>query len=276
MCIAIWPCPTFNMKHYKAFPTYYDAEYAHHPMLQRDVPFLMKHLPRRPADILELATGTARAAIPLAQAGHRVTGVDNDPAMLEIARRKRDSVGLSRKNLALVKADILQLKLARRFDWIVLLFNTFLAFPTLQEEDALLQGVVRHLKPGGRFWIDVFQPNLELLAREKAAHIDPSLFCVPELDRTIQRTVSLRINPAKQVQHVTFHYLWFDAHGREHRQNKNFVLTFIFPRELQILLERNGLEVVDFFGDHDGQAFTADSPRMIVSCRLKRATARRR
>jgi len=36
--------------------------------------------------ILELAAGSGRLAVPLAEAGHRVTGVDLDPAMLERAR----------------------------------------------------------------------------------------------------------------------------------------------------------------------------------------------
>jgi SAM-dependent methyltransferase len=261
------------MKHYKAFSAYYDAEYADHPMLQHDVGFLLRRLPRAAADILELATGTGRAAIPLAQAGHRVTGVDYDPAMLEIARRKRDSVGISPTNLSLLRSNITALKVGRKFDWIVLLFNTFLAFPTLEEQDALLQGVTRHLKPAGRFWIDMFQPSFELLAREKAEHIDPSVFYVPELQRTVQRTTSLRIDSARQIQHVTFHYTWFDDRGREHREKRQFVLAFVFPRELQILLERNGLEIVDFYGDHNGRQFNADSPRMIVSCRLKRSAA---
>ncbi|HEY8800164.1 MAG TPA: class I SAM-dependent methyltransferase, partial [Candidatus Limnocylindrales bacterium] len=43
--------------------------------------------------ILELAAGTGRLAIPLAEAGHRVTAVDLDPAMLERARAAADRAG---------------------------------------------------------------------------------------------------------------------------------------------------------------------------------------
>src|SRR5687768_18582697 len=102
------------MKRYRAIAEYYDFEYEHMPMLRQDVPFLLRHLPRKSKDILELATGTARCAIPLAQAGHRVVGVDYATEMLAIARRKRDAVGLNDRELTLVHADVTKLRLPRK------------------------------------------------------------------------------------------------------------------------------------------------------------------
>jgi hypothetical protein len=46
------------------------------------------------------------------------------------------------------------------------------------------------------------------------------------------------------------------------------MMTFIFPRELQLLLERNGLKIEHFYGNYDGSKLNADSPRMIVCCTL--------
>src|SRR6187399_3378698 len=57
--------------------------------------------------ILELAAGTGRLAVPLAVAGHPVTAVDLDPAMLERARTRRDAAGLGDDRLRLVEADLL-------------------------------------------------------------------------------------------------------------------------------------------------------------------------
>src|SRR5437762_13676119 len=102
------------MKRYKAIAAYYDAENARHEMLKHDVPFLLSQLPRKRQDILELAVGTARAAIPLAQAGHRVVGIDYVQDMLDIARRKRDGVGLTEKQLKLIRQDALKLTLGRK------------------------------------------------------------------------------------------------------------------------------------------------------------------
>src|SRR5688500_17894646 len=94
------------MKPYRAIAEYYDPENERHRILQEDVPFFLGQLPKERQSILELAVGTARAAIPLAQAGHSVVGVDYAPDMLEIARRKRDGVGLRDRDLRLVEADV--------------------------------------------------------------------------------------------------------------------------------------------------------------------------
>jgi len=255
---------------YRAIAEYYDAENEHHAMLEQDVPFFLGHLPKsRPQRILELAVGTGRAAIPLAQAGHRVVGVDYAPDMLAIARRKRDAVALGERQLELIRGDATRLDLGRRFDWVCIFFNTFLVFTTVEEQDRVLSAVVRHMKPNGRFWVDIFQPNLTLLAQERSEDLEPRLFYVPRYQRTVLKTTDVRRDPSRQVQRVTFRYKWLDEFSREHRERQDFDLTFIFPRELRLLLERNGLEIERLYGNYDGGKLDADSPRIIAVCRFR-------
>jgi hypothetical protein len=83
----------------------------------------------------------------------------------------------------------------------------------------------------------------------------------------VQRTVDVVRDPSKQIQRVTFNYLWFSEYGQEKRERIDFDLTFLFPRELQILLERNGFALEAVYGDYDGSALNADSPRMIAEAR---------
>lgn len=255
------------MKRYRAIAEYYDAENEHQAMLHEDVPFFLGQLPRKPQSLLEIGVGTGRAAIPLAQAGHRVVGVDYAKDMLDIAQRKADAVGLSRKHLQLLRADAKRLNLGRKFDWICIFFNTFLAFVTLEEQDAVLAAAVRHLKPSGRFWVDIFQPNLTLLAQEESHDLAPTLCFVPRLGRTVLKTTSVKRDPAAQAQHVTFSYAWFDEFGAEHRDQTQFSMTFLFPRELRLLIERHGMEIEHLWGNYDGSRLDADSPRIIARCR---------
>ena len=91
-----------RVKRYKAIAEYYDAEYANLEMLKHDVPFFLGQLPRKRQSILELAVGTARAAIPIAQAGHRIVGIDYARDLLTIAERKRAATGLKDRELSLV------------------------------------------------------------------------------------------------------------------------------------------------------------------------------
>ncbi len=256
------------MKRYRAIPEYYDPENVCNEMLERDVPFFLKHLRGRQS-VLELAVGTARAAIPIAQAGHSVVGIDNDPRMLAIAKRKCEVMGVTERQFQMRCADALECRLGRRFDWVCIFFNTFLAFTTLVEQDRLLQTVLRHLKSRGRFWLDIFQPNLAILAHDVSVDLAPMAFYVPELGRTVCKTIEVRRDPSRQIQRVIFHYTYFDANGFEHRQRREFDLTFMFPRELQLLMERHGLRIERMYGDYDGSRLGPDSPRIIACCRAR-------
>jgi ubiquinone/menaquinone biosynthesis C-methylase UbiE len=256
------------MKRYRAIAEYYDAEYADKAMLREDVPFFLAHLPKKSQSVLELAAGTGRAAIQIAQAGHRVVGVDYAKDMLAIAGRKRDAMELTNRQLELLHGNVLKLNLSRRFDWVCIFFNTFLNFTTLAEQDAALQSVVRHLKPRGRFWLDIFQPDLSILAKPVSTQLDPHTFYVPSLRRTVTSMADVRRDPEAQTQQITFRYTWFDSNGREHRERNRFKLTYLFARELQILLERNGLGIEHLYGNYDGSRLDCESPRMIACCRL--------
>ena len=252
---------------YHAIADYYDAEYQSRDMLAHDVPFFLGQLPKRRQSVLELAVGTARAAIPIAQAGHRVVGTDFDPAMIAIAKRKRDFVGIPERNLKLLRQDAMRTNLPEKFDWICIFFNTLLTFSTLEQQDRMLAGVRKHLKPRGRFWIDIFNPDLALLSRPRNTRLDPVLFHVPHLNRDVMRTADIHPDPVNQRQHVVFEYRWFDA-GRERRQRREFDLTFLFPRELQLLVERNGMQIETLWGNYDGSKLTNQSPRIIARCKL--------
>jgi SAM-dependent methyltransferase len=254
------------MKSYRAIAEYYDAENASHRVLEEDVPFFLGQLPNRRQKILELAVGTARAAIPIAQAGHQVVGVDYAADMLAIARRKRDVVGLTDRELRLVQADCLDFNLCETFDWICVFFNTFCAFTTLKEQDRVLQGALRHLKPRGRFWLDIYQPDLKRLARPAQRGLTPTLFHVPHVDRTVLKTTDLVQHPERQAQRVTFNYQWIGKGGQTVRRSRSFDLAYIFPRELRVLLERNGLRIEHLWGNYDAGPINANSPRMIARC----------
>jgi ubiquinone/menaquinone biosynthesis C-methylase UbiE len=250
---------------YKALAEYYDSEYADLEMLRHDVPFFLGQLPKRRQSVLELCVGTGRAAIPIVQAGHKVVGVDYAPDLLKIAKRKRDVVGL-KDSLELRRGDVRKLRISQSFDWICIFFNTLLGFATLDELDQVLSGVRRHLKPRGRFWLDIFQPDLHLLLGEKRTGLDARAFFVPQLNRTVFETTDIRRDLAKQVQDVTFNYNWFDDFGRKHGERITFQMTWLFPRELELLLERNGLRIEEMWGNYDGSPLRSDSPRIIARC----------
>lgn len=243
---------------------FYDFENDRHPILKQDVPFFLGLLPRRRQSVLELAVGTGRAAIPIAQAGHRVVGVDEAAKMLEVARQKRDAVGIVERDLRLIHADAKTVRLRERFDWVAIFFNSLLGFSTLEQLDAVLTNVRRHLRPRtGRFFFDLFHPDHLRLAREHERDVEPDAFFVPTIARTVYRTTEIRRDVGRSLMRVTFHYRWHDDAGREKRVAMKFDATYLFPRELWMLLERNGLGVESLWGNYDASPLTSHSPRMI-------------
>lgn len=258
------------MATYRAVPEFYDDEYADLSMLQRDAGFLLSKLPKQRRDVLMLACGTGRVAIPIAQAGHRVVGVDIDEKMLAFASRKRDFVGLTDRELSFARHDLLTLDLgARRFDVAAIVFNTFLVFTTLAEQDRVLQNAAKHLKRGGTMWIDIFNPDLARIAEDEAINADVKMFLSRELNTGVQRLTHIRDTGKPQVRETTFEYRWFDEKRRAHKRVVKFELTYLFPRELTMLLERNGFTVEACFGNYDGSPVTSDSPRIIAVARKR-------
>lgn len=118
--------------------------------------------------ILELAVGTGRLAVPLAEAGYRVTGVDLDPAMLARARRHAAAAGSGvAERLTLVEADLVGLRLpgAGTFGLAFIALNSLLVLPNRAAQRAALRTLADHLAPGGLAVVDVWIPDAEDLAR---------------------------------------------------------------------------------------------------------------
>ncbi len=265
---------------YRAIADYYDAEYEGADDLVRDVPFFMSQLQRRRGGyrILDLATGSGRAALPLAQAGHRVVGIDYDADMLTLAEQKRDLTGLSDNCLTFCKADLSKLSWPRHlriiddgehFDIATIFFNTFLAFTSEQARANVLSGVCQQLKPDGQLWLDFYNPDPAILAETHHTNLDPHWFYVPSLDRAVHRTTEVRQLDTPQLQQITFHYRWLDPDSGPKHETVRFELTYMYPRELTALLHQHGFTVERMWGDYNGNPVTRDSPRIICLSRRK-------
>lgn len=118
--------------------------------------------------VLELAVGSGRLAVPLAEAGHRVTGVDLDPAMLDRARLRAAAAGApSAERLTLVQADLIEVRLpdAGRFGLAFIALNSLLVLPTRAAQRAAVCTLAEHLAPGGLAVVDAWIPDGDDLAR---------------------------------------------------------------------------------------------------------------
>ncbi|MEU7487977.1 methyltransferase domain-containing protein [Streptomyces sp. NPDC042319] len=103
---------------------------------------LQAWLPTEPSDVLDLGCGTGSMALLAAEQGHRVTGVDRSPRMVEAARAK-----LAGQDARVLIGDAARPPVAaRQFD-VVLVRHVLWALP---DPEAVLRNWVRLLRPGGR------------------------------------------------------------------------------------------------------------------------------
>ena len=100
---------------------------------------------RHGGKVLEIACGTGRVAIRLAQNGVNVVGLDLSTKMLEVAQQK--SGGL--ENIRWVQGGMRSFELGEAFDLVIIPGHSFQNLNTSQDQVACLECIQRHLSPGG-------------------------------------------------------------------------------------------------------------------------------
>ena len=116
-----------------------------------DVPFYIGLAKEAEGPVVELAVGTGRVAIPVAQAiGRKVIGIDSSPTMLAQARDAADDL------LDLRLGDMRDLALADPAALIYCPFRALLHLPTWTDRRHVFERVAAALLPGGRFAWNAF------------------------------------------------------------------------------------------------------------------------
>lgn len=122
---------------------------------------------RADGPILELAAGSGRLAVPLAAAGHDVTAVDLDPAMLARARDRATAAEVPDGRLEFVEADLLELSPPDppRHALALIALNSLMLLASRDGQRAALRVLAAHLRPGGIAAVDAWVPDADDLAR---------------------------------------------------------------------------------------------------------------
>src|SRR5262249_54837042 len=101
---------------------------------------------------LELGVGTGRIAIPLAERGVEVVGIDASQRMLEKLRAKTDRI-------AIVEGEMVDVAAEGEFELVYVVFNTFFALLTQDDQVRCFANVAARLKPDGAFVLQAFVPD---------------------------------------------------------------------------------------------------------------------
>ena len=111
------------------------------------------------ATVLDAGCGIGRHAIELAKRGYQVVGVDFVPSLVQRAAESAQEAAVADRAQFIV-GDCRNLALGRKFDGAICLYDVVGSFPHNADNNALLQGVANHIRPGGRLLMSVLNRGL--------------------------------------------------------------------------------------------------------------------
>jgi SAM-dependent methyltransferase len=215
--------------------------------------------------VLELGCGTGRVTMAVAEAGKRITGLDLSGRMLEYAAKKRGALRVeARERVHLVQGDMTHFDLGEQFRLIIIPFRPFQHLLEVQQQMDCLDCAGKHLAPGGRLILDVFQTDAERM--HDPVHMREAL--VTEYKTTDGRQVRItervaEFHRAEQRNDVEMIFSVVHPGGRKERMVFAWPLRYFFRYEVEHLLARCGFKVAAEYGDFDRTAILDDSPEMI-------------
>jgi SAM-dependent methyltransferase len=240
-------------------PELYDEQYQYY---REDLNFYTQLAHDYGSPVLELGAGTARVSAALAKAGYAVTGIELSEAMVECGLEKISREGLT-DQVTLQQGDMRGLELPQKFPVVIAPFNTLMHAYTLQDQDATLATVKRHLEPGGVFAFDVYNPNfsnLNVLRREAEwEHVGgerAELFLYQSLDADNQTLES------------RYYLDTVRDDGTMTRQTSVLKQRYYTRFELGRMLYQAGFQNVQIYGGFDKRRYSAKEAVMVVVCRV--------
>src|SRR6188472_2578634 len=136
--------------------------------MTEDVPFYVELARETDGPLVELAVGSGRVAIPVAEAtGRAVLGIDTSPAMLAQARERAAAAGVE---LELREGDMRDLELDHPAGLVYCPFRGLLHLPTWADRRRVFERVAASLRPGGRFAWNAFAFDHHAATRYESEH----------------------------------------------------------------------------------------------------------
>jgi SAM-dependent methyltransferase len=222
--------------------------------------------------VLDLACGTGRLALSLAQKGFDVTGIDSSVGMLNQFELKLKGVPTAtHQRVHIANQDMTSFSLKKRFNTI-LCCDAFFHNLTIEEEINCLDCVARHLAPGGRFIFNLPNPTFDFILKaaqqKKGDFEERGRYALPE-SGTLRVEQAHAGNILDQTITTTLRLIHYGVDGNElERGESTWVSRYLFRYEAVHLLYRCGFEVEALIGDYSGGPVTAQG-QLIFQTRLK-------
>jgi len=244
----------------------YDLQYEGY---EEDIAFYVGEAQRATPPVLELACGTGRVTIPIAQAGVEVVGLDSSPEMLAVAQQRVAQLSPEvKERIRLLEGDMRDFSLDEHFALIMIPFRSFLLLLSVEDQKQALRNIYRHLHPDGRLALNIFVPDLAIIASHSSPLGEPLKHMKeikdPETAHRIIIWETRHYDQHRQIIENLFIYEELDETGvvvkRAYRPLK---LRWIYRYEMEHLLHLCDFQVEALYGGFDRQPFDDNSREMV-------------
>ena len=196
--------------------------------------------------VLELAIGTGRLALPLAERGLEVHGIDASEGMVAKMREKPGG-----DRIPVTMGDFADVAVEGRFSLVFVAFNTLFALLTQEDQIRCFENSAARLADDGVFVIEVFFPDLARFDRGQRTQTNFVEADRVMIDASRHDPVEQRVDSA--------HVVITESGTKLYPVN----VRYAFPPELDLMARLAGLRLRDRWGDWRRGPFTAQSPRHV-------------
>lgn len=196
--------------------------------------------------VLELGIGTGRVALPLATGGLQVGGIDSSPAMVGKLRAKAGGAAI-----AVTMGNFADVAVEGRFSLVFVVFNTFFALLSQDDQVRCFANVAARLLPAGAFVIEAFVPDLTLFNRGQ--RVDATRIDADEVILDASRLE--RGNQYIRAQHIHLK----DGGVRLYPVQ----LRYAWPSELDLMARLAGMRLRERWAGWRHEVFTSESRKHV-------------
>jgi SAM-dependent methyltransferase len=212
-----------------------------------DVDFYVGEAIAAGGPVVELACGTGRITVPIAEAGVGVIGVDASPRMLDVARERAEAAGVA-ELVDLRLGDLRRPPVRERVPLVIVPFRSLLHMTTDADRARALAAAHELLVPGGRLVFDVFAPSAQDVAETHGRWLEreADVFERADWDQDA-RTLTLSVRRGDEASTMTLAWLSAPEWGR--------------------LLEQAGFELEHLYGWFDRRPYAGGEDFVFVAGR---------
>ena len=234
----------------------------------REVLFYLERASKLSGDILEIACGTGRITLPLAQAGFSVWGIDLYEYKMQLLKKKLHAMSSEiQMKIHLQQANMTNFTMNKRYDFILIPGISYQALLKKEDQIECLKTVYNHLKADGEFILNVFRPFKQL----DQTWVQPEAVqwekVDPQTGSAIQKShIAKAIDVENQIIYPEYIFRVTHEDGTKEELREQLSLQYYYYEQITDMIQAAGFTIAEQYGNYEGGSIE-DGAEMIFVCK---------